>query len=81
MVPMTSLMVWVSLDIFSIIPYDFIASRKNAKVATNGDTTETQPNQPTQPQETLAMMAVTAQVKNSTGATMSWPRAFNFCSS
>ena len=42
-------------------------------MATNGDTTETQPNQPTQPQETLAMMAATAQVKNSTGATMSWP--------
>ena len=54
---------------------------KNAQVATNGDATQTQPNQPTQPQETLAMMAATAQVKNSTGATMSWPQAFNFYSS
>ena len=50
-------------------------------MATNGDTTQAQPNQPTQPQEILVMMAGTAQVKNSTGVTMSWLRAFNFSSS
>ena len=43
---MTSLMVWVSLDIFSIIPNDFIARRKNAQVAMNGDATQPQGRMP-----------------------------------